>query len=237
MSRARALVFLVLALAGAAFLVQLGFWQLSRMEWKRGLITQMEQALAGNQSPLSPEQAEQRFAAEPWADYLPVEARGRYAGPTLWLYAIVDGKPGWHAVDLLMRENGKPLLIDRGGLPEAQRASIQRPEGEVAVRGFARRPQAEAGAFQPASDTAKGIYYWRDAGAMGAGAAFAFLVERLPEAGDAPWPRAQKPDPAGLPNNHLDYALTWFSLAGLLVGLTGWFLWTGRKSSTPRQQP
>lgn len=237
MSRTRALVFLVLALCASAFLVQLGFWQLSRLEWKQGLISQMQQALEGRQAPVAPEQAAERFAAEPSADYILVEVQGRFVGPTRWLYAVVDGKPGWHAVDLLERAGARPVLIDRGGLADEMRGQITRPEGEVAVRGFARRPQAAAGAFQPPSDPAEGIYYWRDAVGMAGPGAFSFLVERLPEAGDGPWPRAQKPDPSGLPNNHLDYALTWFSLAGLLLGLTGYFLWTGRKSSTPRQQP
>ena len=47
------------------------------------------------------------------------------------------------------------------------------------------------------------------------------------------------PNPGGLPvggvtmiefpNSHLQYALTWFGLAGALIAVGGYFLWTRRK--------
>jgi cytochrome oxidase assembly protein ShyY1 len=61
-------------------------------------------------------------------------------------------------------------------------------------------------------------------------AAYGFVIEKLPDAQDLALPKPELPDPKAMPNNHLDYALTWFSLAGLLLLLTGYFLWTGRKA-------
>lgn len=227
-------LFLLLAMGGCALLLQLGFWQLDRLTWKEQLITAMQSALDEQAQPMSLADAARRFVDEPAADYLLVAGEGQYEGTVRWLYAIVDGRPGWHAVNPVRLADGGLVLVDRGAVPDEMRGALPAAEGAVSFRGFARRPQLEAGAFQPASQAERGFFYWRDVRAMTGGKdAHAFIVELLPAATDAPWPRAAKPDPAALPNKHLSYAITWFSLAGLLAGLTGFFLWTRRKSSTP----
>ena len=231
MSRGKAILFGVLAIAGAIFLTQLGFWQLHRLAWKEALIEQMQRAIAGEGEALALAPIAARFSEDVWADYLPVEVSGRYVGETQWLYAVVDGRPGWKAVDLLQPDQGKAVLIDRGAVPDAARGQILRPQGQVVIRGFARRPQEQAGAFQPESAPERREYFWRDHVAMaGNVAAYGFVIEKLPDAQDLALPKPELPDPKAMPNNHLDYALTWFSLAGLLLLLTGYFLWTGRKA-------
>jgi surfeit locus 1 family protein len=235
-TRMRAVIFAILALSGAIFLVQLGFWQLNRLAWKEALISQMQAAIDGQGVDLTPEQAAARFMEDEWADYVPVKISGQYVGSTQWLYAIVDGRPGWHAVDLLERPDGLAVLVDRGALPNDAREMVTRPDGPVEFRGLARRPQPQAGAFQPESKPESREFFWRDVEAMAEGTPIhGFLVEKLPQADDRGWPRALVPDPKSLPNNHFDYALTWFSLAALLLGLTAFFLWTKRK--LPENQP
>jgi surfeit locus 1 family protein len=38
-------------------------------------------------------------------------------------------------------------------------------------------------------------------------------------------------DTTGIPNNHLQYAITWFSMAALWLGMTGYWLWRNRARS------
>lgn len=235
MMRARDKGFLAAAAIGVAFLLQLGFWQLNRLEWKLDLIADMNAALEGKVPPMSLTEAEGLFAGDGSLDYLPVQVTGTYTGETLYLYAIVDGKPGWHAVNAVETAEPKLLLVDRGAIPDEMRGKVP-VSGTAAIQGFARRPQTQAGWFQPESQPEKGIFYWRDAKAMAGGApAYDFIVEAQPVAGPPAWPRPEKADPQSLTNNHMSYAITWFSLAAVLAVMTGIFLRTRQNSSTTRR--
>mgnify|MGYP007079516786 CR=1 FL=1 len=39
-------------------------------------------------------------------------------------------------------------------------------------------------------------------------------------------------DSAGISNDHLEYAVTWFSLAAIWVLMTGYFLWRQRRPAS-----
>ena len=223
----------LLALLVAGFFLKLGFWQLQRLEWKEQLLADITRAVEGKAAPFDLLAAAARFSADPGADYLPVTVSGRVAGPVQYLYAVVDGKPGWSMVARLETADGPSVLVDFGAIPAEMRGTARLPEGPVEIRGFARRPLLTGGWFAPQSKPEKYEFFWRDVPAMAAGAdVVAFLVERAPQAGEAGYPRAGLPDPSAIPNNHLGYALTWFALAGLLPLLAVTFLLTGRKSST-----
>lgn len=233
MKRFKDFAFLAAAGFGILFLLQLGFWQLQRLEWKLGLIADMNAAIAGTVPAMSLEQAQARFAADPLADYLPVEVSGTWQPETLYLYAIVDGKPGWHVVNAVQTAGPELALVNRGAIPDALRGQVAAVSGTAEITGFARRPQWQAGWFQPESRPDQGLFYWRDAKGMAGGKpVFAFIIEAQPVAGAAAWPRPEKADPSSLTNNHLSYAITWFSLAAVLAVMTGIFIVTRRNSST-----
>lgn len=233
MKRFKDFAFLAAAGFGVLFLLQLGFWQLQRLEWKLALIADMNAAIEGKTAPISLKEAQARFAADPLADYLPVQVSGIWQPETRYLYAIVDGRPGWHAVNAVMTGESMAVAVDRGEIPDEIRGQVPAVSGATQMTGFARRPQLEAGWFQPESRPAEGLFYWRDAkGLAGADAFYPFIVEAQPVAGGPEWPRPVKADPASLTNNHLSYAVTWFSLAGVLALMTGIFIVTRRNSST-----
>jgi len=81
--------------------------------------------------------------------------------------------------------------------------------------------------FTPADDPARGNWFTRDpqavAAAKGLGPVAPFYVAQ-----ESPVPPGGLPKPgalrAALPNNHLQYALTWFGLALTLVGVFGAWL-------------
>ena len=122
-------------------------------------------------------------------------------------------------------EDGAVVLVERGWVPGEKREAASRvagnPPGEVALEGLLRlAPSQKPGWFIPENDPVRGEWFWIDLPAM---ARAADVPEALPfyvEAGAEPNPGGL---PVGgqasteLPNDHLQYAITWFSLAVALI--------------------
>ena len=100
-------------------------------------------------------------------------------------------------------------------------------DGEVTVKGLARNPLAtKPSSIVPDNDPAKNIFFWKDLDAMAASAGLPRRATVLPFFIDAD----ATPNPGGLPiggvttidlpNNHLQYALTWYGLAAALAVVT-----------------
>jgi surfeit locus 1 family protein len=120
-------------------------------------------------------------------------------------------------------------MVDRGFVPDTFKQPQTRKKGlmpsDVSVTGLA-RASARQGLFTPDNTPDKNIWYWRDLQGMAASALSRKELERLVpffvelEANSTPggWPKGGVTRIA-LPNNHLQYALTWFSLAGALLAV------------------
>jgi surfeit locus 1 family protein len=120
---------------------------------------------------------------------------------------------------------GGTLVVNRGFVPEGRQDPRTRPEGQVAgpveIVGVLRSPEAR-GLFTPADNPGKNLWFVRDPVAMARaknwGPVAPVYVEQeapLPPGG---LPRAGKIAP-NLPNNHLQYAITWYGLAAVLVAV------------------
>jgi surfeit locus 1 family protein len=211
--------------AALALLIGLGLWQMQRLEWKQGLIAQIEARTHAD--PVSLKEAVARARAGEDVSYLRVRVEGRFDnGKERYLYAVSDGTPGWHVITPLETPEGKAVLVDRGFVPNAFKEPSSRAQGEindaVAVIGLARSPDTQ-GLFIPDNEPAENRWFWRDLGAMsksmfpeGAPDIAPFILEA--ERSDIPggWPLGGQTK-LDLPNNHLQYALTWFLLALCLV--------------------
>lgn len=211
---ARVWAFLVFGLAGVALLVSLGVWQSQRLAWKRGVLAEIEARVAAAPAPLpqAPDPAAHRFR--------PVVVEGRFAGATHRVVTTADG-PAFRLVSPF-ESDGRRILVDRGTVP-ADAAVPPPPAGALRLTGNLHWPD-EADRFTPPPDLAAGLWYARDVAAM----ADALAAEPLLiVAREVPGDRAS-PAPvgtAGIPNDHLEYALTWFSLAAIWAGMTGLLLW------------
>jgi surfeit locus 1 family protein len=213
----------VFAVLGVALLVWLGQWQLQRLDWKLGLI---EAVAARTDLPPVPVAEAIAAAAEPESlRYRPASAEGVYDhARSLYLFHHAGGEIGYLIFTPLMRDDGPPLWVNRGFIPQGLRAPDLEPPGQVAgrvtVEGLLRLP-SEGGSFVPDPDPAARTFYARDIAAM---SAFTGLGETLPvylEAGPsetAGWPRGGTTR-IEFRNSHLAYALTWFSLAGVLIAI------------------
>ena len=219
------LLFSAFSAASLALLIGLGVWQLQRLEWKQGLIAQIE--ARAHAEPVTLKETVTRARAGEDVGYLRVRVEGRFDnGKERYLYAVSDGTLGWHVITPLKTPEGEVVLVDRGFVPDAFKEPSSRAQGEindeVAVTGLARAPDTQ-GRFIPDNEPAENRWFWRDLDAMsrsmfpaGAPDIAPFILEA--ERSDIPggWPLGGQTR-LDLPNNHLQYALTWFLLALCLV--------------------
>ena len=217
--------FTLATLAALALLIGLGVWQLQRLEWKRGLIAEIETRAKAPPISLAEALALAKDGGDP--SYLHVRVAGRFENDKeRHLYALADGAPGWHLITPLVADDGATVMVDRGFVPDALKKQATRPqsqvEGETSVTGLVRVPESK-GAFTPESDPDRDRWYYRDLDGM-ARSMFGDKPQNLApffleaEEGGPPgsWPRGGQTR-LDLPNNHLQYAITWFLLAFCLL--------------------
>lgn len=204
-------------------LAGLGTWQVQRMQWKERLIAHRTAQVEAPPVALP-------ASSEDWRafDFRTVEATGRFLHGQEQLIGISkhDGRLGRQVLTPLVRHDGRPVLVDRGWVPEdATHPAARRDgqvEGEVGVRGIARfREDDEAGWFTPDARPGEGIWYAYDMAALRR----ATGLDLLPVVIEAD----ASPNPGGLPvggrtrvhleNRHLQYVVTWYGLALTLVGV------------------
>ena len=212
---------LVIGLVGAAILVSLGVWQLQRLAWKEAL-------LAGIEARLHEPPMELPAKPDPVADrYAPVQVEGSFTGPEVHvLSANPEAGPGYRIVAAFRTADGRMILIDRGFVPEAQRDAARQVTA-ARITGTLFWPN-ETDSFTPAPDRTANIWFARDVPAMAAALETepTFIVAREPT-GDGIKPVPV--DTAGIPNDHRNYAITWFSLAFVWLGMTVLWLWRIRR--------
>jgi surfeit locus 1 family protein len=217
-------------------LVSLGTWQLERKAWKEALIRTVTERIAAAPEPLpsrevsmrlDPAEAEFRrvaFSAEFLHDK---EALVYTTGSAL--RADVSG-PGYWVFTPARLPDGSLLVVNRGFVPEGRQNPGTRGEGQVPGRvdivGALRWPETP-GWFAPKGDVAHNLWFARDHLAIAAAKNWSpvapFYVEQ--EAPPAPGglPRVGKIEPK-LPDNHLQYAITWYGLALVLAGVFAFWL-------------
>ena len=227
----------VLTLCGIAILCGLGTWQLDRKVWKENLIETLTTRLARAPQPLPPRDAWPRQVPEANeytrvsfpAEFLEGQETLVYT-PGSPLRPDVKG-PGYWVFAPAQLAGGSIVLVNRGFIPLERKDPASRPggatQGSVEIVGVMRWPEAR-GLFTPADDVAGNVWYVRDPKAMAAAKTWAtaasFYIDQ-----EAPVPTGGLPLPGklsiALPDNHLQYAITWFGLALALAGVyTTWLV-------------
>ncbi len=208
---------LVFGIVGVAILVSLGVWQVHRLAWKTAILDQIAARLAADPVPVP-------AVPTPAADaYLRVAVDGTIGPGELHVYTTsADGVVGYRVIAPLTLADGRTILLDRGFVPiEAKDAA--RPVGAVHVEGNLAWPQ-ETDFFTAAPDREKNIWFARDVPLMAEalGTLPVMLVVAVRDDPKAPEPM---PVTVNIPNDHLQYAITWFLLAAVWAGMTGYLLW------------
>lgn len=219
----------VFALAGVAILIGLGIWQLDRKIWKENLIATVTARLDRAPQPLPPPAS--------WPQLTPADEYARVTFPAEFLpgqealvYTAgsafrpdVQGAGYWVLAPARLA-GGSIVVIDRGFVPADRKDAASRapgaPQGVVDIVGVMRWPEAP-GLFTPQAEPQNNVWYLRDSTAIAAAKKWnsnaPFYIEQ-----EAPAPPGGLPKPGklvvALPDNHLQYAITWF---GLALGLAG----------------
>lgn len=210
-----------LLLAGFAVFVSLGVWQLQRLEWKQGVLAEIEAQIGADPVALP-------AAPDPDSDkYLPVSVAGRFEPQELFvLVSSRDHGAGFRAISPFVTGDGRRILVDRGFIRTEQRDS-PRGFGPAEIEGNLHWPDERTGST-PEDDVAGNWWYARDVDKMAAhlGTEPVLVIAR------------NRTDPAILPmpvdssqvrNRHLEYAMTWFLFAATWVVMTGFALWRIRR--------
>ncbi|MCO5092337.1 SURF1 family protein [Bosea sp. (in: a-proteobacteria)] len=227
---------------GVLILCGLGIWQLQRMGEKHAYLERLQREAAGAPAPMPPSSDWGKLDAAA-LDLAHVVAKGRYIDDKIAgvRTTIGAGPPGSRGLSGFGRwifqafrlEDGGVILVNRGFVPEERLGQIGPLSGADTVTGFLRAPEAR-NSFTPEDLPAIREFYTRDPAAIAAALGqppAPFYLEAARE-GDGLTP------PAGVdvgeliarvPDNHLQYALTWFGLALTLIGVFAAFAWQARR--------
>lgn len=233
---------LIPALIAFVVLIGLGTWQIHRKAWKEGLIATLNTQLAAPPIALP--------APTTWAaldrsenEYRRVTFRATFdnskavlvfAAPSTFR-PDVEG-PGYWVLTPARLADGDIVIVNRGFVPDGRQDPKTRAAGQTAgpvtIVG-SMRWAGERHWFTPADEPNKNLWFTADpqsiAAAKGLTGVAPFYVEQ-----ESPVPPGGLPKPGKLkvtlPDNHLQYALTWYGLALVLVIMfAAWAYGQGRE--------
>ncbi len=214
----------------------LGAWQIERLFWKEGLIAERAAAVAA--PPVSPPQS---AAQARDMEFHRVTDEGEFLNDKeIFLGATSEaGRNGYQVLTPLRETDGRIVFVNRGFIPAELRDRAKRLAGEpsspVRIQGLLRLPpHGRPNWFLPDNRPDLNYWFWVDLPAMAKAdgfdrvAPFYIDVDAAPNPGG--WPRGGVTRLA-LPNDHLQYAITWFSLAVALIVI---YVLFHRRNAEPR---
>ena len=224
MTRFRPLFWPTLFTAPAVLLLLgLGSWQIQRLYWKQDLIAQRQVAVSAAPILATGNLEEDARGME----FHHVTDEGIFLhDKEIFLGATSEaGRQGYQVLTPLLEPGGRIVLVNRGFIPAELKDPAKRAAGQilgtVRVQGLLRLPPAGKPTwFLPDNRPDLNYWFWVDLPAMSAAdkldrvASFYIDTDASPNPGG--WPKGGVTRLA-LPNDHLQYAITWFSLAVALM--------------------
>ncbi|MDE8761916.1 SURF1 family protein [Rhizobium sp. CBK13] len=232
-----------LVLIALAILISLGTWQVQRLHWKEGLLADIAARQVAAPVPLADIEAMAASGGD--IEYRKVTATGRYINnKERHFFATWRGQTGFYVYTPLELADGRFLFVNRGFVPYENKEPEMRMQGQLTdqqtVTGLARaKLPGKPSSLVPDNDVAKNIFYWKDLDVMAEsvglekGRVIPFFVDA-----------DSTPNPAGLPiggvtqvdlpNDHLQYAFTWYGLADVLVVVVA-ISWSRKSGKQPAQ--
>ena len=201
----------VATLLGLVALVALGTWQLQRLTWKENLIESIDAARIATPVPLD--------AA--LGDFKRVHFKGTILeAASVCIFGTNSvGDVGLFQLHPVRHDNGSVLLVNMGWINRDKHCDRYEGSKEtVDIVGILRASQ-EPSRFTPPHDVENRIWYLADLQEMRAYYDYPTLLPYFLDAvvlGDDVEPRESLMR-LTLTNNHLQYAITWFSLAMTLL--------------------
>jgi surfeit locus 1 family protein len=245
------------ALLAFAVLIALGTWQIERKAWKQALIASLAERLAVPPQALpSPkdwaklDRANDEYRRVKFTASLD-NAREALVFAAASAFRPDVASPGYWVLTPARLADGSIVIVNRGFVPDARRDPKSRPQGQITetveITGASRWPD-ERHWFTPADDVSHNLWFARDPAGIAAAkgldkgldprtaAVAPFYVEQ-----EAPTPPGGLPQPGklvvALPDNHLQYALTWYGLAAVLAAVFGFWAATSGRRTDPADRP
>jgi surfeit locus 1 family protein len=238
--------FAVFTLLMLALLLGLGIWQLQRRTEKHALIATLTERLAAPPESLPPPSqwhtltpaADEFYRVRLTATYLRLPDAMVYSSGSA-IRTDISGPGTWAFLPARL-PTGETVVIDTGFVPNAmQDRGLQDravaplvTDAPVTLTGYMRFPEA-AGMLTPQQNPAQRLWFTRDHLAMArtlgwGGEVAPFYIDL-----ETPVPASGLPKPGPLdvhlPDDHMQYAIIWFSLAGAVVIAFGAWLRTQKR--------
>jgi surfeit locus 1 family protein len=221
----------IITLIGVAILCGLGVWQLERMVWKEGLLAAIAERVGAEPVDFPPESAWATLTRE-HDEYRHVRLTGQFLNDKeAHLQANLvhkgpnEGALGYNILTPLRQGDGSLIIVNRGFVPLDKKDAATRADGQIegatTITGLLRFPQTHPW-FAPADDPAKNVWFSRDPAPIARAYGLARVAPMIVDA-DAGEGKSKYPIGGAtlidIPNDHLQYALTWFALAGALLAV------------------
>ena len=210
--------------AGTACLLYLGKWQIDRLYWKVDVLKKIDQKIAAAPVLLPAEPSESVHK------YLSVEISGQFLQESIRVLASKKRYGAGYRIIHVFRTNGRRLLVDLGfvGLETDYDIDLS---SDISLVGNLHWPD-ELDNFTPEPDLENNIWFARDvervASALQTEPILIILKDStLKDKNIKPMPI----DTTHIPNDHLQYAITWFSLAIIWALMSCLFIWTTRQKA------
>jgi surfeit locus 1 family protein len=210
--------------AGTACLLYLGKWQIDRLYWKLDVLTKIDQKIAAAPVLLPAEPSESVHK------YLSVEISGQFLQESIRVLASKKRYGAGYRIIHVFRTNGRRLLVDLGfvGLDTDYDIDLI---SNISLVGNLHWPD-EVDNFTPEPDLENNIWFAREvervASALQTEPTLIILKDStLKDKNIKPMPI----DTTHIPNDHLQYAITWFSLAIIWALMSCLFIWTTRQKA------
>lgn len=216
-------------LVALGILLSLGTWQVQRLHWKEGLLAQIEARRSAD--PVDLDVLVREGKTGPDDEYARVRVTGTFDHDReRHFFATHQGVSGFYVYTPMRTADGRFLFVNRGFVPYDLKDPATRPTGQVAgnvtLTGYLRaRLDKKPSSLVPDNDLAQNIFYWKDWSAMVETAGlrpdevlpfFVDADDRVKNPGGFPVGGVTQFD---LPNNHLQYAFTWYGLAATLAAV------------------
>jgi surfeit locus 1 family protein len=202
------------------FSLSLGVWQMDRRAWKRDILDRIETNQAA--APLT---LDELLKGDPLRfEYGRVRVSGSFLHDKEFYLAArsLKDKVGMQVVTPLRADDGIIVLFDRGWIPSEKKEPAKRAEGQIPGKvelvGIVRRSQIKR-QFAPDNDPARNFWFHVDVPVMRQMAGgqpdpvldtFFLEADATANPGGVPIGGQTRLD---IPNDHLQYAITWFLIA------------------------
>ena len=198
----------------------LGTWQLYRLQWKTELISEITFGL--DSTPI-------KYSNTLKKNYQRVVSDGRFNfEDQIYLYSLNEsGKPGYDVITPYKTLKNENVLVNRGWINKNLKGNLEinLKENEVKITGLLREIY-KANIFKPKNDLKNNIWFTLDANDLKelTGKQFSnYMIFLEKPKNKVPIPKKISID---VPNNHLKYAITWYSIA---ISILFYYLYFRRK--------